>query len=169
MLSQALQAWDDKTTSKLGEMYPHYSNHPEFPGWLIALLKQQTTEVGASWLLKHHLEQGGQLSNSEINSFMSSYHQFTFWSSRLHWLQSLPYFKIARRHIDKIEALLRYAISDDNKFVRAWAYNGLVHLAVSFEDLREEVLSLCELALNDESASVKSRIRNAVKSLHQQM
>lgn len=55
-------------------------------------------------------------------------------------------------------------LSDNNKFVRAWAYNGLYELSRQYEDLRIETMLLLDAGLNDEAASVRARIRNILRA-----
>ena len=164
-LITSLVQWDNKTTSELELLYPGFVSLNNFTLVLLHLLSDPQTEIGASWLIKHHLDNHQRISAAEIELFFEKYHDLTCWQSRLHWLQSLSYFKVPAKFKTPVEYLLRYAISDDNTFVRAWAYNGLVHLAKSYPELKEEVVALCELAMEDEAASIKARIRNAIKDL----
>ena len=71
---------------------------------------------------------------------------------------------IAENQTEKLYYHLRHCLSDTNKFVRAWSYNGLAELAKQYPQYRGEVKQLFELAQNDDSeaASVKARIRNIV-------
>ncbi len=58
---------------------------------------------------------------------------------------------------------MRKCLEDDNKFVRAWAYNGFYELAKQYPEYRTEAGQLFEMALRDEAASVKARVRNVMK------
>ena len=58
---------------------------------------------------------------------------------------------------------LRNCLVDNNKFVRAWAYNGFYELAVQYPEYEKETKQFFEMAMRDEAPSVKSRIRNIMK------
>ena len=62
-----------------------------------------------------------------------------------------------------MEIYERHGLTDQNKFVRAWSYNGLYELATSFPSLRKEAERFFDMALADEAASVKARVRNIMK------
>ena len=54
--------------------------------------------------------------------------------------------------------------SRQEKFVRAWAYNGFYLLAVQHGEYEAEARQLLTMALRDEPASVKARVRNVLKN-----
>ncbi len=63
-----------------------------------------------------------------------------------------------------VENYLRQALTHNNKFVRAWAYNGFYQLARQHRELRDEALEIMRMGQRDEPAAVKARIRNALKN-----
>jgi len=62
-----------------------------------------------------------------------------------------------------VEAFLKKCLVDDNKFIRAWAYNGFYELSVQYPEHKDETKQFFEMAMRDEAPSVKSRIRNIMK------
>ena len=52
-----LQRWDDKTTSDLQSVYDLYSVKNDFSHNYLALIAEDGCDVGATWLIKHHLKQ----------------------------------------------------------------------------------------------------------------
>jgi hypothetical protein len=64
----------------------------------------------------------------------------------------------------EVETFLRQTLNDSNKFVRAWSYNGFYQLARHFPQYREEAEAIFEMALRDEAASVKARVRNIIRA-----
>lgn len=58
---------------------------------------------------------------------------------------------------------LRNCLISDNKFVRAWAYNGFYELALQYPAYKTEVKKFLDMAMKDEAASVKARVRNILK------
>ena len=80
-----------------------------------------------------------------------------------HILQCLPYLAIPKKDKDKVQRFLRKCLVEDNKFLRAWAYNGFYELAVQYPEHVEETKQFFEMAMRDEAPSVKARIRNMMK------
>ena len=81
----------------------------------------------------------------------------------MHLLQCLPYLTIDTREVKQLEPFLRRCLQSENKFVRAWGYNGFNELALQHADFKPEVDSLLAAALEEEAPSVKARIRNILK------
>ncbi|WP_448250543.1 hypothetical protein [Thalassotalea agariperforans] len=54
-------------------------------------------------------------------------------------------------------------LTDQNKFVRAWTYNGLYELSKQHPEYIKEAKQFFEMAMRDEAPSVKARIRNIMK------
>ena len=76
----------------------------------------------------------------------------------MHAIHAIP-----RTHKKNVETFLRECLVNDTKFVRAWAYSGLYELAFQYPEYKEEAKQLFEMAMRDEPASVKSRIRKVMK------
>ncbi len=70
---------------------------------------------------------------------------------------------IAKGEKKKIEVFLRQCLTDGNKFVRAWAYNGFYEISVQYPEYKKETKLFFEMAMRDEAPSVKARIRNIMK------
>ena len=83
----------------------------------------------------------------------------THWEASLHLLQMLPGWPIPRGKTKRLAKRLRENLEADNKFVRAWCYNGLFELARQHGEFRDEVSQLLDQAEQTEAASVKARIR----------
>ena len=92
-LITSLVQWDNKTTSELELLYPGFVSLNNFTLVLLHLLSDPQTEIGASWLIKHHLDNHQRISAAEIELFFEKYHDLTCWQSRLHWLQCSPLFE----------------------------------------------------------------------------
>ncbi len=63
----------------------------------------------------------------------------------------------------ELEFFLRKCLTDENKFVRAWAYNGFYELSMPHSDYIAQTKQFLEMAMRDEAPSVKARIRNIMK------
>ena len=73
------------------------------------------------------------------------------WETKLHILQSLPYMKIANSEKKKVEQLLRKCLIDENKFVKAWAYNRLYTISMQHSEYGEETKQFLEVVMKDEA------------------
>lgn len=162
-IEQELLIWDGKSSDDIQAIYAHHNSTPAFVAKLIELCQQSDFQKGVTWLLKHHFEAGQALTEKATAALFELLPSLKHWESKLHMLQSLPYLKIASADKHKVEALLRECLTDNNKFVRAWAYNGFYELSRQYPEYEEESRQLFEMAMRDETPSVKARIRNIIK------
>lgn len=163
-LKKQLQQWDGKSTEQLEAVYLSFSQEDGFLDFLIKLLNEDSVQVATTWLIKHYLQQGGKVSQQQSSRILDHCNADCHWQSQLHFLQLLSYLIIANRDRKKVEAFIRHSLTSDNKFVRAWAYNGFDVLATQFSQYRHEADEFMQMALQDEAASVKARIRNILKN-----
>ena len=163
-LQNELNNWDGKSVQFLENIYSVYAGEASFSKTVVELLDSVAHfQEGASWLLKHHLEQGHQLEPALTRQIYAAVSALKNWVTRLHILQCMPYLKIDASVKSEVENFLRKSIRDKNKFVRAWAYNGFYELAWAFPEYREETLGLLNSALQKEAASVQARVRQILK------
>ena len=163
-LQQDIAAWDGKSVDVITDVYRRYSTEDRFLADLVGFLKNESVQRGASWLLKHALEDGKQLDGRMTGSLFGHLSGLTYWETRLHVLQCLSCLKISQARLPQVESFLRRCLEDNNKFVRAWAYNGFDVLARQYPQYREEADSFFAMAMRDEAASVKARIRQIQKA-----
>ena len=162
----ALQSWDGKTTATLKQVYDEQSQQPDFLQTLITLLNDNTELAdGATWLLKHHVENGNELPPEAIENVSVLSNRFQSWPARLHILQLLTILYWPKAALNNIEKLVRQSLKSDNKFVRAAAYECFFCLVKYNPHLRDELLSLSKLAMETESASVKVKLRQILKGM----
>ena len=153
----------EKSTREIEEVYRQYYSESSFLSDVLDLLRLEDTRPGASWLLKRHLGSGNQLSEEQQSQFMESIEYSSEWEVNLHFLQTLN--ELDFRDQDKI-VLVTYieeCIEDSNKFVRAWGYSCFIRLARYFIEFEKEAQMRIASAMESESASVKARIRQALK------
>jgi len=164
MKTAIFSQWDGRNTQSLIDFFAEYGETSEFLSCLLSYLSQQETQRVASWLLKHFCEQGGQLNQAHIEQVYSQLGNLVHWESRLHILQCIGYMPISDMVKKPLEAFLRATLIDNNKFIRAWSYNGFYLLCMQYPEYREEVEQFFIMAMRDEAASVKARIRNILKN-----
>jgi hypothetical protein len=162
-LAAQLKQWDGKSADDIAAIYQAACHSKGFVSELISLLGQQDCQSGASWCLKAWLEQNNSLNQAQTDAVLDSLPMLDDWQSKLHVLQCLPYLKISGKARNTLESFLRQNLGAENKFVRAWSYNGFFELACEFPEYRKQVQQFFEMAMRDESASVKARIRNLQK------
>ncbi len=162
-IEQEILNWDGKSSSDIGEVYNRHCNDDNLPKTLLRLSNKTELQRGATWLLKHFLADGKEMEPNDVAALVSLVPILEYWESKLHILQCLPYLSIAKSQHKAVELFLRKCITDANKFVRAWAYNGFYELACQYPEHKPEVLQFFDMAMRDEAASVKARIRQVMK------
>jgi len=162
-IEQDIAAWDEKSASDIAAIYEAYHQQSSFADTIVELVPIDTFQKGATWLLKHYLEAGNQLEKRHIKVIYSSLYEIERWETKLQVLQCMSFMPIANAETKIVESFLRIALADSNKFVRAWAYNGFYVLAIQYPEYQAEVEQFFEMAMRDEVASVKARLRNIMK------
>lgn len=152
-----------KSPLNLKELEGYYDlNHEteDFPEKLLNQLPDDEFENANTWLLKRYLENGNQLpANIEIE-ILDLLPHLSSWEAKLHLLQILPYITVPKSRSSTIRGILLALINENNKFIRAWAYNGLYHLQACHPEYKTEMIKLLQKAYFNEAPSVKARIRN---------
>ena len=162
-LEQEITIWDGKSADDIKEIYLRHAPTPSFIPELTQLMAQESTQVGATWLLKRHLEDKQTLTQADINAVYQHLPLLVDWEAKLHVLQSIPFMPIPLSEANQVYSFLQACVADQNKFVRAWAYNGFYELARQHLDYQVETRQLFETAVKDEAPSVKARIRHILK------
>lgn len=155
--------WDGKSAEDIEQIYIAHHTEVGFSSEIVDLCLDEQLSVGGTWLLKHHLEHGEMISNEDQQAILTRLPSYQHWESKLHILQALPHFSVSQQTRKVLEPFLRHGLSDTNKFIKAWSFNGLYEIAVQYPELQNEVSELLHLALAHESASVKARVRSLLK------
>lgn len=158
-----LSKYNGKNTAVLKRIAARYTPNAVTVGKLLSLTTSEVVaeQTGATRLLKWWHDQGCSFSKSQTKKLLANLRKSITWESRLHIFQMLPRLSIPEEQKTQIHWALMQSLSHENKFVRAWAFNGLAYLAVQYPEYRSEAVELLELGLRDECASVKARIRSA--------
>ncbi len=158
-----IRQWDGKSANDIRAIYERHCHEASFISEIVTFLSNETLQKGASWLVKRYLEDENEIAKSDIAAIFQSLPMFEHWESKLHILQSLPFMPIEKPQNKKVETFLRVCLAGNNKFVRAWAYNGFYQLTIQYPEYEKETRQLFEMAMRDEVPSVKSRIKNIMK------
>lgn len=165
-LKHQLQNWDGKHSAPLIQLYKDYQGQPLFFEELVNIcLKFPELQVPATWIIKHHFGLKKHVDHALMNRLLKEGMHFKGWETRLHMLQIMPQIKMQDDTVPYVEEWVRKALKDENKFVRAWSYQGLYEVSKHIPEMQEELALLCEDALELESASVKARVRKVLKRL----
>ena len=159
-----LRRWGDRSSEDLNELYALVADQAEFENRLIDSLNgDEEIHRIATWLIKHHLEQKHAFTSDQMSQVFDQLSHLKNWEAKLHVLQCLPHVDVPSNHKETVEDFIRSCLSEINKFVRAWAYNGFYELACQYPEMQAEAEALFEAASEDEAASVKARVRNIQK------
>ncbi|MCY3878714.1 MAG: hypothetical protein OXF74_05985 [Rhodobacteraceae bacterium] len=132
---------------------------------LISCCETDTISQQASWLIKRHLEAGAKAGAGDTARLLSRIRPDSPWQTRLHLLQSIRFLEIPPVMRHECLRILHSLVGDRNKFVRAWAYDGLAVLIRQHPRLREAGMEILRNAAHDPAPSVQARLRAVLKSL----
>jgi hypothetical protein len=162
-IEQEIANWDGKSSSDIGSIYNRHSSVDAFVSTLIALSGKESLQKGATWLIKHHLEKNHRLKSNEVAAIYKLIPKIECWEAKLHILQCISKMPIDEAEKKQVEIFLRNCLTDNNKFIRAWAYNGFYEISLQYPENKEETKQFFQMAMKDEAPSVKARIRNILK------
>lgn len=129
-IEQEIASWDGKSADNIKAIYDAHNTESHFSDTIISLSLSEDCEKGATWLLKAWLEAGNKLEQAQVEKIYGSLDQLSHWEAKLHVLQSIPLMPITDTASGNLYAFLRITLTDPNKFVRAWSYNGFYELSV---------------------------------------
>lgn len=90
-LQQVLSGGEEQQVATLKSIYRQQQGREHFVRDLLSLLGVEAYQKAASWLLKHHIEQGNALTDQEMWVLAENMQPIYDWESRLHLLQILPW------------------------------------------------------------------------------
>jgi len=165
-LKKDLELFDGKHISMLERIAEHYRPSSARIAELLELAGAPNPRMqqAATWILKRWLETGTSLSDEHIKGLTRVLSKIHHWEAMLHICQMLSHLAIPRSCKKKIESFLLARLTEENKFVRAWAYNGLYELVKQLGDTGQ-VMPLLMKGMNDEAASVRARVKNILEAI----
>ncbi len=140
-------------------LYSVHNKSDTFVTDILYQLKRAQTEKQASWLLKKYFGTQENISHQLNDEVLQAMLIVQHWEAQLHLLQTLPYLTIPKSTAPIIKKHLLSLTENNNKFIRAWAYNGLHVLQSQYPQYRYDIMPRLKKALLDESPSVQARIR----------
>lgn len=168
MLKDLLSSYDGKHVSTLEEIISSVQPVKPVINELISLTTDQDHKIqtGSTWLLKNWAERGVEFSGPQLKALFASLPDVIFWEAKLHICQTLPHIRIPK-DCDKILLwFLDRSLKDENKYLRAWAYNGFYELSRHFPAYNDHVSRILDEGAAEKTAAVKARIRNIRKLMN---
>lgn len=163
-LRDEIAGWDSKSADAISDIYQRYADRESFLDDIVDFLNEPALQPGATWLLKHHLEDGRSGLDLHLNDrIYAALPGLQHWASKLHVLQCLPHMTIPSKRSKDLEVFLRACLTDTNKFVRAWSYGAFHALAAQHREYRDEATQIFARALSEEAPAVRARVRQVVK------
>lgn len=163
-LKQVLSQWDGKSQAAIQQIYQEHARTHNDIGEILACMDDSQATVGASWMLKAWLTERPILDAQATRQMLTLLNHAQHWETRLHLLQCLPALTIPDDMAAQLHRTLEHYSTSHKRFVRAWAYGGLYHLAAQYQGFRDEVKARLATAMVDEAPSVKARIRQVTKT-----
>ena len=123
-------------------------------------------QIKATALLKRLAESGTKFTTQQLVAIFDSLAEVTHWEAKLHLCQMLQHVRIPNGSETKVVWFLERCLSAENKFLRAWAYNGFYELAKQHREYYDYAIEQLERAQKEKSAAVKARLRNITKAMN---
>lgn len=162
-LADAIAAWDGKSKAMIAEVHDLLSTaDAEYLDLLIDYVAVDELSDGASWLLKHALENGTAADDlPDVAPALLAATRSDRWPTQLHMLQILPYLDLSGDLRAAAQGLIFDSLGAKRAMLRAWAYAGADQLAVHHADLRMRVMQILDRARSEDSAaSVQARLKH---------
>lgn len=164
-LREDILNWDGKSAAAITDVYASHAHSRGFLGRLIALSGDAECELGATWLVKHHIEAGTSMNEDQADRWYAQAPCLAEWGAKLHLLQCMPKVPVPSGHARQIERWLSACLISERPFVRAWALSGYADLARMHPRYHDEAMYMLEDAReNDPAASVRARARQVLKA-----
>ncbi|NHE59934.1 hypothetical protein [Cyclobacterium plantarum] len=165
VLKELYLQWDGTHTNLLKEVYEANCSDTSFIPLTITLFaKNNELEVSTTWILKHHVEKGGEIAANDLEQLLKRGATLRNWESQLHFLQIIPKISLSKKQAEQLEPSIRPLLFSDKKFVKAAAFTAYFEVVKLIPELQNEFRLICEDALEKSSASVKVRIRRILQN-----
>ena len=158
----------DGDSGSLELLLARHQSTRSFVNQLVLLIApdEPKTQVKATALLKRLAENKSRFSRPQLAAIFDSLVEVTHWEAKLHLCQMLQHVKIPNGSETKVVWFLERCLSEENKFLRAWAYNGFYELAKQHHEYYDYAVEQLTRAQKEKSAAVKARLRNITKAMN---
>jgi len=162
-----LKSFDGRHTGSLEMILSKHPRRASLIGELVVLMADPDSNIqaGATWLLKRLVEDEVRFKQEHLTVLFGALRELTSWISKLHVCQMLPRLAIPKESAGNVTWFLERNLEDENKFLRAWSYNGFYELARQHREYFDEAIKHVEMGETDRAASVQARIRRIRKAM----
>ncbi len=166
-VAERLREFDGRSVEPFRDVAAMLPATPETLAVLVDVAgeREEALQIGATWVLKHLLEQGCQPPDDLGAAVVALLRSTRAPDAQLHLLQVLPRVEVPAASRRSLQSSLARLIGSPKTFVRAWAYNGYAVLGAASPAARRRALALYDRVESGEAASVRARIRHARKAL----
>jgi hypothetical protein len=168
LIRTELELFDGKHTDVLERILSRHRRTNSLIESLVLLVadKEPRIQAGATWLLKRLAENQVQFKSEHLIALFGSLSELTHWLPKLHVCQMLQYVVIPEESERSVAWFLERNLCDENKFLRAWSYNGFYELAKQRQGYFDFAMEQIEQGEADKAASVKARVRNIRRAMN---
>ena len=161
-LKQELTIYDGKSVTVVSEISARRRDDKKFISHLIQLIDapENNVSTGATWLIKNHLDDGGNLTPAQTAALVERTTNTDNWAAQLHLCQTFGRLEITESYAKKLLPWLTPLLSHKRPFLRAWSLDALCSLAQRHEYFSEKAKAALKAAADDSAASVRARARN---------
>jgi len=158
----------DGDSGSLELLLARHQSTRSFVNQLVLLIApdEPKLQIKATALLKRLAENKSRFTRSQLAAIFDSLAEVTHWEAKLHLCQMLQHVKIPNGSETKVVWFLERCLSEENKFLRAWAYNGFYELAKQHHDYYDYAIEQLARAQKENSAAVKARLRHIMSAMN---
>jgi len=156
-----LLEYDRKSPTVLTEAAVKFRVCPGYFDGLAELAGDDADAVssGATWLIKHELENGLQPQPEWVRSLAAALDRVGPWDAKLHICQSIRFISLPDDCRSSFHAWLLPLLDHSRAFLRAWALDALCRLSVEDGALGATATAALDRLAEDPAASVRARVR----------
>lgn len=159
MLEFEIESCGTASVNELASIHDRYCTTPDYLTRLVSLVKSGRSQIEATWLIKKWLETSRTPDAATSAEILELLVLDADWQAHLHLLQCIRLLDLSQAPVVGLRESVLVKLTSPNKFVRAWAYDGLFRLAqLQHPDAAADLIRISDAAQN-ESPAVRARIR----------
>lgn len=159
MLEFEIESCSSASVRELASIHERYCATPDYLTRLVSLVRSDRSQVEATWLIKRWLETSQTPDAGTSSEILELLMIESDWQAHLHLLQCIGLLDLSQAPVAGLRRTVLAKLKSPNKFIRAWAYDGLFRLAqLQHPDAATDLIRISDAAQN-ESPAVRARIR----------
>jgi len=147
------------------EFFEKHGSDKTFVDLLLPVMYEENMQIVVSRLILKYLKNRGELTHKQLDYILDNLLRLEHWVPILYHLQMLDYIeKPSQKKLILIDDFIRKQLTNENKYVKAWAFQAFSRLSHFEPGFREELILLCQESYHKNSAAVQARIRSIFKA-----